>query len=72
MNASESSDPEEKAMTFRWFIDGSEVGGNIVRTDAVPPGTRTVAVEVSDGTLSDTAADQTICVPDPAQGVNCP
>ena len=72
MNASESTDPEEKAMTFRWFIDGLEVGGNIVRTDPVAPGTRTVAVEVSDGTLADMAPDQTICVPDPSQGVNCP
>ena len=41
-------------------------------TDPVAPGTRTVAVEVSDGTLADMAPDQTICVPDPSQGVNCP
>jgi type II secretory pathway pseudopilin PulG len=72
MNASESTDPEEKAMFYTWKVDGSNVGDGIVRTENISPGTHTVSLTVSDGTLTDTAANQTICVPSPSTGVNCP
>jgi len=72
MNASESTDPEEKAMFYDWKVDGTSVGDGIVRTQNVSPGTHTVSVTVSDGTLTDTAANQSICVPSPSTGVNCP
>jgi Tfp pilus assembly protein PilV len=72
MNASESTDPEEKALFFEWFLDGTSIGGDIVRTQVVSPGNHTVWVRVSDGTLSDDAPQQSICVPAPAQGVTCP
>lgn len=75
MNASESTDPEEKALSFTWFIDGVEATGEnatrVVHTAVVSPGVHSVKVIVSDGTLSDTAPEQTICVPAPAQGVHC-
>lgn len=75
MNASESTDPEEKALFFTWFVDGVEItdeqAANVVHTAVVGPGVHSVRVIVSDGTLSDIAPDQTICVPAPAQGVNC-
>ena len=72
MNASESTDPEEKALFFEWFLDGTSIGGDIVRTQAVSPGNHSIWVRVSDGTLTDDAAPKSICVPAPAQGVNCP
>jgi type II secretory pathway pseudopilin PulG len=72
MNASESTDPEEKALFFEWFLDGTSIGGDIVRTQVVSPGTHSVWVRVSDGTLTDDADQQSICVAAPAQGVNCP
>lgn len=75
MNASGSTDPEEKALFFTWFINGVEItdenADNVVHTADVGPGVHSVKVIVSDGTLSDIAPQQTICVPAPAQGVNC-
>jgi type II secretory pathway component PulJ len=75
MNASDSTDPEEKALFFTWTIDGTVATGEnatrVVHTAVVSPGVHTVQVTVSDGTLSDTAPEQSICVPAPAQGVNC-
>jgi type II secretory pathway pseudopilin PulG len=75
MNASESTDPEEKALFFTWYIDGAEVtdehADNVVHTAVVPPGIHSVKVMVTDGTLPDIAPAQTICVPAPAQEVNC-
>jgi type II secretory pathway pseudopilin PulG len=75
MNASGSTDPEEKALFFTWFVDGAMVtaedGGNVVHTAVVDPGVHSVKLMVSDGTLSDIPPQQTICVPAPAQGVNC-
>jgi hypothetical protein len=75
MNASESTDPEEKPLIFSWFVDGTEETGegknDVVHTKSVSAGTHTVKVTVSDGPLSDTSDTQSICVPSPAQGVTC-
>ena len=73
MNASESTDPEEKPLTFQWFLDGAALAGatKVVHTATVPPGPHSVTVRVSDGPLDDTADPQPICVPSPAQGVLC-
>jgi type II secretory pathway pseudopilin PulG len=75
MNASESTDPEEKPLTFTWYIDGTAVVGeganDVVHTASVTAGTHTVKVKVSDGPLEDISDTQSICVPAPAQGVTC-
>jgi len=73
MNASESTDPEEKPLTFQWFLDGTALAGatKVVHTATVSAGTHSVYVRVSDGPLFDDADPQTICVPSPAQGVTC-
>jgi len=75
MNASESTDPEEKPLTFTWYVDGTEVVGegsnDVVHTAQVTPGTHTVYVKVSDGPLADTSETQSICVPSPSLGVTC-
>jgi len=75
LNASESTDPEEKAMIYTWRIDAVAdadlpVGSGILLTKPVTAGNHTVRLVVSDGVLTD---DEThnICVPAPAQGVNC-
>lgn len=73
LNASESSDPEEKPLTFQWYLDGAALVGadKVVHTATVTAGTHSVYVNVSDGPLDDNADPQTICVPSPAQGVTC-
>jgi type II secretory pathway pseudopilin PulG len=73
MNASESSDPEEKPLTFQWYLDGAPLTGadKVVHTATVSPGPHSVYVNVSDGPLDDDADPQPICVPAPAQGVTC-
>jgi len=75
MNASESTDPEEKPLSFTWYIDGTEVVGeganDVVHTATVTAGTHTVKVAGSDGPLEDISDTQSICVPAPAQGVTC-
>jgi hypothetical protein len=73
LNASESTDPEEKPLTFQWFLDGDPLVGatKVVHTATVSAGTHSVYVRVSDGPLSEDADPQTICVPSPAQGVTC-
>jgi type II secretory pathway pseudopilin PulG len=73
MNASESTDPEEKPLTFQWYLDGAPLAGatKVVHTASVSAGTHSVYVRVSDGPLYDDADPQTICVPSPAQGVTC-
>lgn len=73
MNASESTDPEEKPLTFKWYLDGAAIVGadKVVHTATVSPGPHTVYVNVSDGPLDDDADPQDICVPSPAQGVTC-
>jgi hypothetical protein len=70
LNASESTDPEEKAMIYSWQIDGVTGESGILVTKPVPPGNHTIKLVVSDGVLSDDET-HTICVPAPAQGVNC-
>jgi type II secretory pathway pseudopilin PulG len=73
MNASESTDPEEKPLTFQWYLDGAALTGatKVVHTATVSPGTHSVYVRVFDGPLYDDADPQSICVPSPAQGVLC-
>jgi prepilin-type N-terminal cleavage/methylation domain-containing protein len=70
MNASESTDPEEKALIYSWTLDGTAVGNGILFTKPVTAGTHTVRLDISDGVLTDDET-HTICVPAPAQGVNC-
>jgi len=73
MNASESTDPEEKPLTFQWYLDGAPLEGatKVVHTATVSAGTHSVYVRVFDGPLYDDADPQTICVPSPAQNVTC-
>jgi len=75
MNASESTDPEEKALIYSWKVD--QVGTNdpvdgsgILWTKPETAGNHTVLLKVSDGVLADEET-HTICIPAPAQGVNC-
>ncbi len=70
LNASESTDPEEKALIYTWKIDNVPVVGGILLTKPVTAGNHTVWLNVSDGPLSDEETHD-ICVPAPAQGVNC-
>ena len=70
LNASESTDPEEKAMIYSWKIDNVAVGSGILLTKPVGAGNHTVRLDISDGVLTDDET-HTICVPAPAQGVNC-
>jgi type II secretory pathway component PulJ len=70
LNASESTDPEEKAMIYSWKIDDVVDESGILVTKPVTPGDHTIKLVVSDGVLSDDET-HTICVPAPAQGVNC-
>jgi type II secretory pathway component PulJ len=74
LNASESTDPEEKALIYEWRIDKAFTappdGTGILVTKPVTAGTHTVTLRISDGVLSDDET-HTICVPAPAQGVNC-
>jgi type II secretory pathway component PulJ len=70
LNASESTDPEEKALIYSWKIDNVAVGSGILLTKPVSAGNHTVTLQVSDGVLTDDET-QTICVPAPAQGVTC-
>jgi type II secretory pathway pseudopilin PulG len=72
LNASESTDPEEKSMTYTWDIDGVHTIADtgILLTKAVSAGNHTIKLTVSDGVLTDDET-KTICVPAPAQGVTC-
>jgi type II secretory pathway pseudopilin PulG len=75
LNASESADPEEKAMTFDWYDDNftpaKKVGSGIVFT-YVPPaaGNRRMYLVVTDATLPTTSDTKTVCSNGP--GVTCP
>jgi prepilin-type N-terminal cleavage/methylation domain-containing protein len=75
LNASESTDPEEKALTFEWW-DASltpekKVGEGIVFTYAAPsPGNRQMFLIVRDATLETKSDTKTVCANGP--GVTCP
>jgi type II secretory pathway pseudopilin PulG len=75
LNASESTDPEEKALTFEWW-DASltpekKVGEGIVFTYPAPsPGTRQMYLVVRDATLETKSDTKTVCATGP--GVTCP
>lgn len=70
LNASETTDPEEKALVYTWEVDDVVVGNGILLTTPVSPGAHTVKLVVSDGVLPDDHTEP-ICVPAPALGVNC-
>jgi type II secretory pathway pseudopilin PulG len=75
LNASESTDPEEKALTFEWY-DASltpekKVGEGIVFTYPAPtPGNRQMYLIVRDATLETKSDTKTVCATGP--GVICP
>jgi type II secretory pathway component PulJ len=75
LNASESTDPEEKALTFEWY-DASltpekKVGEGIVFTYPAPAaGTRQMYLIVRDATLFTKSDTKTVCATGP--GVTCP
>jgi len=70
LNASESTDPEEKSLIYSWKIDNVAAGSGILLTKPVSAGNHTIRLDISDGVLPDDET-HTICVPAPAQGVNC-
>ena len=74
LNASQSTDPEEKALTFEWydasFAPDKRVGEGIVYTYPAPaPGTREMYLVVTDATLPTTSETKTVCANGP--GVTC-
>jgi prepilin-type N-terminal cleavage/methylation domain-containing protein len=75
LNASESEDPEEKALTFEWW-DASlspvkKVGEGIVFTYTPPAaGNRQMYLIVKDAALSTQSDTKTVCATGP--GVTCP
>jgi type II secretory pathway pseudopilin PulG len=75
LNASESTDPEEKALTFEWW-DASlspekKVGEGIVFTYPAPSaGNRQMYLIVRDATLETKSDTKTVCAIGP--GVTCP
>ena len=75
LNASESTDPEEKALTFEWY-DASltpekKVGEGIVFTYPAPSaGNRQMYLIVRDATLETKSDTKTVCATGP--GVTCP
>lgn len=75
LNASESADPEEKALTFEWWDAGlspaKKVGEGIVFTYTPPAvGYRQMYLVVKDATLETKSDTQTVCANGP--GVTCP
>jgi type II secretory pathway pseudopilin PulG len=75
LNASESTDPEEKALTFEWWdaslTPEAKVGEGIVFTYPAPsPGNREMYLIVKDATLETQSDTQTVCATGP--GVTCP
>lgn len=73
LNASASTDPEEKSLTFEWW-DATEdklVGTGIVTSYAPPAfGPRDIYVIVRDATLETKSTTQTVCLPNPPE-VTC-
>jgi type II secretory pathway pseudopilin PulG len=75
LNASESTDPEEKALTFEWYdaslTPETKVGEGIVFTYPAPtPGNRQMYLIVRDATLFTKSDTKTVCATGP--GVICP
>ena len=75
LNASESTDPEEKALTFEWWdaslVPEKKVGEGIVFTYPAPsPGNRQMYLIVRDATLETKSDTKTVCANGP--GVTCP
>jgi type II secretory pathway pseudopilin PulG len=75
LNASESEDPEEKALTFEWWDDSltpaKKVGEGIVFTYSPPAaGFRQMHLVVKDATLVTTSDTKQVCSIGP--GVTCP
>jgi type II secretory pathway pseudopilin PulG len=75
LNASESTDPEEKALTFEWYdaslTPETKVGEGIVFTYPAPSaGTRQMYLIVRDATLETKSDTKTVCAIGP--GVTCP
>jgi type II secretory pathway component PulJ len=73
LNASSSTDPEEKAMTFEWWdmslSPATKVGDGIVYTYKAPAaGSRTIRLVVKDATLEATAEEE-VCAT--VTGVTC-
>jgi type II secretory pathway component PulJ len=67
LNASESVDPEEKALLFEWYDASIDPGGQLVGEGIVfsysppAPGTRQMYLIVRDATLETKSATQTVC-----------
>lgn len=76
LNASASVDPEEKALTFKWYDasrppEENPVGEGIVYTYPAPAsGTRPMYLVVEDQKLKTTSETQTVCAT--TTGVTCP
>jgi type II secretory pathway pseudopilin PulG len=75
LNASESTDPEEKALTFEWWdaslTPAAKVGEGIVYTYPAPsPGNRQMYLVVKDATLETKSDTKTVCSIGP--GEPCP
>jgi type II secretory pathway pseudopilin PulG len=75
LNASESTDPEEKALTFEWYdaslVPEAKVGEGIVFTYPAPSaGNRQMYLIVRDATLETKSDTKTVCATGP--GVTCP
>jgi type II secretory pathway pseudopilin PulG len=75
LNASESTDPEEKALTFEWYdaslTPETKVGEGIVFTYPAPSaGNRQMYLIVRDATLVTKSDTKTVCATGP--GVICP
>jgi type II secretory pathway pseudopilin PulG len=75
LNASESTDPEEKALTFEWYdaslTPAAKVGEGIVFTYPSPsPGNRQMYLVVRDATLFTQSDTKSVCATGP--GVTCP
>jgi type II secretory pathway pseudopilin PulG len=75
LNASESTDPEEKALTFEWYdadapTASAYLGEGIVFTWSATPGLHHVYLKVKDATLETTSETKTVCAT--GTGVTCP
>ncbi|HYO93983.1 MAG TPA: prepilin-type N-terminal cleavage/methylation domain-containing protein [Polyangiaceae bacterium] len=70
LNASESTDPEERPLSFKWYDEtDTEIGDGIVITTPAAPGTHNYYLIVTDAKLKTQAPEQSVCVP--GTGVTC-